>query len=120
MPGNRQALLDDDLSAGPAPDLPASPATSMSLARPVAAGRPGAPGRRRFSRAALRLISPVAVLALWQLVSSLGLISKQKLPPPTEVWSTAVSLVTTNSPAYGTLQNVMLGSLERVAIGFAI
>jgi sulfonate transport system permease protein len=74
--------------------------------------------KRRRLRGALRLISPVVLLLLWQGENKLGLVSTQKLPPPTEVWSTAVSLVTTNSPAYGTLQDAMLVSLERVAIGF--
>jgi sulfonate transport system permease protein len=67
----------------------------------------------------LRLISPVAVLAAWQLVSQFGLISKRNLPPPTQIWSTAVSLVTQNSAAYGTLPGAMVVSLQRVAIGFA-
>jgi sulfonate transport system permease protein len=68
----------------------------------------------------LRLISPIAVLVVWQLVSQFGLISKQRLPPPTQVWSTAVSLVTQNSAAYGTLQGALVVSLQRVAIGFAV
>jgi sulfonate transport system permease protein len=68
----------------------------------------------------LRLISPLVVLLLWQGESEIGLVSTQKLPPPTEIWSTAVSLVTTDSPAYGTLQGAMLVSLERVAIGFSL
>jgi sulfonate transport system permease protein len=59
------------------------------------------------------------ILIAWQLISATGLVSAQRLPPPTEIWSTAVSLVTTNSPAYGTLQGAMLVSLERVAAGFA-
>jgi sulfonate transport system permease protein len=81
----------------------------------------GTPARRFLARRGLlRLISPVAVLAGWQLESNLGLISVQKLPPPSEIWSTAVNLVTTNSPAYGTLQGAMLVSLERVAIGFGL
>ena len=71
------------------------------------------------STALRRLISPLAVLVIWQLVSSAGLISADKLPPPTQVWSTAVSLVTSSSPAYGTLQGNLLASLERVAVGFA-
>ena len=58
-------------------------------------------------------------MLLWQLVSSAGLVSTQKLPSPTTVWHTAVSLVTTSSPAYGTLQGAMLVSLQRMAIGFA-
>ena len=85
---------------------------------PVAA--PGPQARRRRHRGWYRLLSPVAVVAGWQLLSSAGLIPADKLPPPTTVWHTAVSLVTTSSPAYGTLQNAMLVSLERMAIGFAI
>jgi sulfonate transport system permease protein len=57
---------------------------------------------------------------IWQLVSSSGLISEQKLPPPTSVWHTALTLITTSSPAYGTLQGAMVVSLQRVAIGFAV
>ncbi len=86
---------------------------------PAPAPRPAA-RRWRRNRGWYRLISPVAVVALWQLLSSAGLIPADKLPPPTTVWHTAVSLVTTNSPAYGTLQGAMLVSLQRMAIGFAV
>jgi sulfonate transport system permease protein len=121
---------------GPHATLTGPPATSPSGASEVTPA-PRQPAQRTASRAAatswraaharrpwwrsqglLRLISPIAVLAAWQLVSESGLISAQKLPPPSEVWSTAVSLVT-NTPAYGTLQGAMLVSLERVAAGFA-
>ena len=81
----------------------------------------GEPARHVVTRRGLlRLISPVALLLLWQGESALRIVSQQKLPPPSEVWSTAVSLITTNSPAYGTLQDAMLVSLERVAIGFGV
>src|SRR5580693_2626824 len=80
----------------------------------------GGPARQVTRRGLLRLISPVAVVLLWQGVSALGIVSQQKLPPPSEVWSTAVSLITTDSAAYGTLQGAMLISLERVAIGFGL
>src|ERR1700689_3766701 len=81
----------------------------------------GEPARRAVTRRGLlRLISPVALLLLWQVESAFRIVSQQKLPPPSEVWSTAVSLITTNSPAYGTLQDAMLVSLERVAIGFGV
>ncbi len=92
--------------------------------RGTTGGRPGpqprgGPGRRTaIRRSLLRLISPLVLLGLWQGESELGIVSTQKLPPPSEVWSTAISLITTNSPAYGTLQGAMLVSLERVAIGF--
>jgi sulfonate transport system permease protein len=78
------------------------------------------PKARRRRRGWYRLISPVAVVVMWQLVSSAGLIPKDKLPPPSMIWHTAVSLVTTTSPAYGTLQGAMLVSLQRMAIGFAV
>jgi sulfonate transport system permease protein len=84
-------------------------------------------GRRRKTRGQgwrrsgwLRLISPVIVLALWQILTTTGVVSQQKLPSLTTLWSTAVHLITTNSPTYGTLQHAMLISLERVAIGFVI
>jgi sulfonate transport system permease protein len=84
-------------------------------------GRAAQAGRsRRWLRGLLRLISPVVLLLLWQGENTLGLVSTQKLPPPTKVWSTAVGLVTTNQPAYGTLQGAMAVSLERVAIGFGV
>jgi sulfonate transport system permease protein len=97
--------------AGPAaaPVSPAAPARR----RP---GRAGRPGRRGW----YRLISPLAVLVSWQLVSSSGLVSEQKLPSPSTVLHTAITLITTNSAAYGTLQGAMVVSLERVAIGFAV
>jgi sulfonate transport system permease protein len=97
----------------------ASPAVDGPFAGPAPA--PAQAGRRqRRQWGWYRLISPVAVIALWQLLSSAGLIPADKLPPPTTVWHTAVSLVTTSSPAYGTLQGAMLVSLQRMAIGFAV
>jgi sulfonate transport system permease protein len=115
------------------PGLPGSGSTSTLLLRekpdspngrtggaPPAATVAGASRGPRRRRGLLRLISPLVVLLLWQGESAIGLVSTQKLPPPTEIWSTAVSLVTTDSPAYGTLQGAMLVSLERVAIGFSL
>jgi sulfonate transport system permease protein len=68
----------------------------------------------------LRLISPVIVLIAWQTLSTTGVVSQQKLPSLTTLWTTAVHLITTDSPTYGTLQHAMLISLERVAIGFVV
>jgi sulfonate transport system permease protein len=92
---------------------------SVAVDGPFAAPPPAERHRRRH-QGWYRLISPVAVVALWQLLSSAGLIPADKLPPPTTVWHTAVSLVTTSSPAYGTLQGAMGVSLQRMAIGFAV
>jgi sulfonate transport system permease protein len=104
---------------------PGPPQASGPAAGPpgtAVAAAPGRPARRawRPRAALLRLISPVAVLAAWQAVSSAGLVSPDRLPPPTQVWSTAVSLVTHPTPAYGSLQGNLAASLERAAAGFAL
>ncbi len=100
---------------------------SPGLSEPVPAGARGAapgargkPAARRRNRTWFRVISPLVVLVGWQLVSMSGLISQQKLPPPSTVFHTAVTLIITSNAAYGTLQGAMLVSLERVAIGFAV
>src|SRR5580700_11077514 len=141
MPGNRQAVTDGDVAAEhaarlvspaapprrgltPVPAPPAGPAPTPGPAGHAASIEPSqATGRRllagRHRGKALRLISPLAVLVAWQLISSLGLVSAKRLPPPTQIWSTVVTLVTTDQPAYGTLQGALAVSLERVAVGFA-
>jgi sulfonate transport system permease protein len=76
--------------------------------------------RRLVPRSWPRWVSPLAILALWQVVSGLGIVSAQKVPAPSTIWSTAVHLATTDSAAYGTLPGDMLASLERWAIGFSV
>jgi sulfonate transport system permease protein len=93
-------------------------AGSAAVAAPSAA-RGSLPRRLARSAALRRLISPILVLLGWQFISAAGVVSADKLPPPTEVWSTAVSLATGQSAAYGTLAGNLLVSLERVATGFA-
>jgi sulfonate transport system permease protein len=103
---------------------PRSPAVGAVPAGGRLAGvreQPLDPRRRRSgARGWTRLISPLVLVVIWQLVSVAGLISKSKLPPPTAVISEAVTLIRTNSPAYGTLQHALLASLERFAAGFAL
>jgi sulfonate transport system permease protein len=67
-----------------------------------------------------RMISPLVLLIVWQLVSTVHLISATKLPPPTDVVREAYTLITTNSAAYGTLQHALLVSLGRMVLGFAV
>ncbi len=75
--------------------------------------------RSRRNHGWYRLISPLSLVALWQLASTAKLIPTDKLPPPSTIWHTASTLITHSSPAYGTLQGAMLVSLQRMAIGFA-
>lgn len=132
MPGLRNTL---DLERGPVSggERQPSEAVNAGVANAGAATTGAGPGRRHArrgahssassmrsrGRGALRLVSPAIVLGAWQLASGSGLVSAQKLPPPTAVWSTAVSLITASSSAYGTLPGAMAVSLERVAAGFA-
>jgi sulfonate transport system permease protein len=68
----------------------------------------------------LKWISPLAVLALWQLLSSTHVLPPTRLQSPVSVAHTAYTLVTTNSPTYGTLQASVLVSAERWGTGFFI
>ena len=89
-----------------------------------AAERSDLPGRRarRFlpGRGWLRLISPLAVVGLWQVLSMTGVLPPGRLQSPVTIAHTAYNLVTTNSPTYGTLQGALLVSAERWAIGLSI
>jgi sulfonate transport system permease protein len=89
-----------------------------------AAGRANLPGgqTRRLVRGRgwLRLISPLVIVGLWQLLSSTGVLPPTRLESPVSVAHTAYTLVTTNSPTYGTLQASVLVSAERWGIGFFI
>ncbi len=109
----------------PVPAVPDGQRAAPNRITPLLPSEPGqATGRRllagRQRGKALRLISPLAVLVSWQLTSVLGLVSAKKLPPPTQIWSAVVTLVTTDQTAYGTLQGALAVSLERVAIGFTV
>jgi len=118
VPGSRALALTPDQTADP-PAATDAQVSAPQAAAAQSAARGGLGRRLLRSKALPRLISPVILLAAWQAVSSAGLVSAAKLPPPTEVWSTAVSLATTTSAAYGSLGENMLVSLERVATGFA-
>jgi sulfonate transport system permease protein len=68
----------------------------------------------------LRLISPLALLGLWQLLSATGVLPPSRLVSPVSIVHTAYTLVVTNSPTYGTLQASLLVSAERWGIGLAV
>jgi sulfonate transport system permease protein len=76
--------------------------------------------RRSRSRSWYRLVSPVALVGLWQAASSSGIIPASKLVSPASIVHTAYTLVVTNSQTYGTLQESLLVSFERWAVGFSI
>lgn len=108
-----------------ASDQAALPAALLSSDRPSRAPAKStarrSAGRSRWrARGWYRLISPVVAIGLWQAASSTGLLPASKLASPASIAHTAYTLVVTGSPAYGTLQESLLASCERWAVGLAI
>ena len=68
----------------------------------------------------LRPISLLVVVGLWQLLSATGVLPPEKLGSPVTIGHTAYTLITTNSPTYGTLQASLLVSAERWGIGLCV
>jgi sulfonate transport system permease protein len=86
-----------------------------ALANPVAVQTPApAAGRRRQLRWQ-RIVSPVAILLLWEALSRAGALSPEKLPAPSTVLQTGWRLA-----ADGTLGANLLSSLARAGVGLAI
>jgi sulfonate transport system permease protein len=62
-----------------------------------------------------RWISPLVIVAIWQALSSTGLLDPRTLESPQHIFQSAVDLAKD-----GTLGNATLVSLRRVGLGFAI
>jgi hypothetical protein len=70
------------------PEIALAPETTrQAIAAPARAPARQA-RRKRRNHGWYRLISPVAVVALWQLESTASLVPKDKLPPPSTIWHT--------------------------------
>jgi sulfonate transport system permease protein len=70
---------------------------------------------RRIPRLAIRIAGPLAVVGLWQLLSTLGVFSQNTIPSPASVFTAGQQLM-----ASGQLQSNFFVSLERVGIGLII
>ncbi|MCW2936993.1 MAG: binding-protein-dependent transport system inner rane component [Actinomycetia bacterium] len=95
---------------------PAAGTAATAAARQSRRRRPGF----SLDRWWLRVASPAVAVGLWQLLSATGVLPPSKLVSPASIAHTAYTLVTTNSPTYGTLQASLLVSAERWGIGFAL
>ncbi len=103
----------------PAAGAPVTSPTGYQAYGATSAGRSRSP-RRAFRGNWLRLVSPIAFIGLWQLLSSTGVLPPSRLVSPVTIAHTAYSLVVTSSPTYGTLQGSLLISAERWAIGLSL
>ncbi|WP_367436898.1 ABC transporter permease [Streptomyces celluloflavus] len=98
-----------DVSAGT--PARAEPCPSPELSRVIpASGR-----RRSVPRWLRRAVGPVVLLALWQVLSSTGVLPADVLASPGTIAATGGGLV-----ADGTLPSAMLVSLQRVAVGLLL
>jgi sulfonate transport system permease protein len=84
--------------------------TAPAIPAPVAGGR-----TRRGRTGWRRAVSPLAVLAGWQLASGTGLLPPKKLAAPVTVGRTAWDLLRD-----GTLEDALWTSLQRVLVGLAL
>lgn len=95
-----------------------APMSTTSLAAP-AAPPPTQARRRRTSPPRLsflrRWVSPIVIVAVWQALSSTGLLTEDTIASPAQIATAAADLI-----AEGTLQSAILASLQRVGIGFLI
>jgi len=108
------------LNVGDQADLTTPVVMARGAVGAVGATATRPPGRRRRNHRWYRLVSPVIVVGLWQAASSAGILPASKLVSPASIAHTAYNLVVTNSPTYGTLQESLLVSFERWAVGFSI
>ncbi|GAA4615389.1 ABC transporter permease [Saccharopolyspora hordei] len=69
----------------------------------------------RVPRWVFKLVSPIALLVLWQVLSSTGVLSDDTLAAPATVAETAVEMW-----GEGRLQEAIVASVQRVAAGLAI
>ncbi|RVW10537.1 ABC transporter permease [Prescottella agglutinans] len=77
----------------------------------VSAAQEGTPPRRSWTPL-LRLISPLVLLVLWQVLSSTGVVSDKTLASPAQVISAAAELWSD-----GSLQDALAVSVQRVLLG---
>src|SRR5690606_12173707 len=77
--------------------------------------RSAAERRRRIPRWAVKTLSPIALIALWQAASSTGALPAETLAAPSVVLTTAADLAGT-----GELQEAVLTSLGRVLAGLVL
>jgi sulfonate transport system permease protein len=97
----------------PRPRLPDTTATATGLIDPRAVAS-RSQRSQRIPRQLQRLLGPVLLIALWQLLSTIGIFDERTVPPPTRVVRAAYHLI-----ADGTLQEHLTTSLLRVGYGLA-
>ena len=89
--------------------------TTPPLARPAEARPPVGRALRRPPDALLAIVTPLALLLLWELLVRASVIDFRFFPPPSRIGTAAAALV-----ASGDLWLHLWASLYRIVVGFAI
>lgn len=95
--------------------MSAPPFSASTTARAGRRFRSGASARRVNLSWLVRWISPLAILLLWQLASSTGLLSPKDLAAPATILTAAWDLIQN-----GQLPDALLVSLRRAALGLVV
>ncbi|MEU9118298.1 ABC transporter permease [Streptomyces sp. NPDC048506] len=103
--------LDQVVRGHAPPDESVTPAAGIELARVV----PVSGRRRAVPRWARRAVGPVALVVLWQVLSTTGVLEGDILASPGTIAGTTGDLI-----ADGTLPSAMLVSLQRVLVGLLL
>jgi sulfonate transport system permease protein len=93
--------------------LVSAPVVDVGVRRRAVRAQPRVP--RPFAAAWQRLLSPLVIVVLWQIVSSTGLLPERLLASPVKIVTTATDLIQT-----GVLPEAIVVSLQRAAIGFTL
>ena len=88
--------------------------TTLAAPAPTRIRRPP-PSRGSRLSFLRRWASPLAIVAVWQLLSSAGLLSEKTIASPLQIGAAAAELLRA-----GTLQSAVLTSVQRVGAGFLI
>lgn len=75
----------------------------------------GSKRRRKVPRWAIKTLSPVAIVVLWQILGDTGVLDEDTLATPWQVFQTAREMWED-----GSLQDAVIASLQRVVVGLAI
>ncbi|WP_225215658.1 ABC transporter permease [Cellulomonas avistercoris] len=110
-------VADAPLEDAPVTDATVPPGAPVPRVHDLGAARRPAGGfwSRRATRAVGGALLPLLLLAVWQYVTTSGLVPPYQLPSPASVWNAAVDLW-----QRGDLQTHVAISVQRVLVGFAI
>ena len=115
-PGPEPAAPETTAPTATAAASAASEAALSKERRPKARrGRSAGPKRRRGNVRRRRLISPIALLVVWEGAGRAGVLSEEKLPPPSQVLEAGRRLA-----GDGTLFTYLGDSLQRAVLGLLV